>query len=352
MLIRAVRAGLAATEQRLASLTATISREVPDYSDTGEPCARVDQCFTAEVLRPDEVLVQFHFGSYGSYAWLVSREAARWTRLALGRGAIASKVAALRCGLDSAAWYGSGEYTCQQLLKTDYGADDLRKGKPLPFDLAVAYDSRVDETAAPGARHREANRGNPSKPGRLRQRRMAREAPCRHRGAICRGSKALRQHNRVSQAERGYVAFANPLLWADHRQTTTTPVAPGKLRKSSPVPGTSQRPLSRPFPSPARCPKRVPACSVVGSATWRRCAPSCPYPRRRTRSVRSESARRISSDVLLGARATEAAIKKLSAKGALATYKVLHCATHGLVAGETDMRRPLPRRAGAAAHTS
>jgi hypothetical protein len=41
-----------------------------------------------------------------------------------------------------------------------------------------------------------------------------------------------------------------------------------------------------------------------------------------------------SDDIWLGARATEAAIKRLSAEGKLAQYHVLHLATHGTLAGE------------------
>ena len=39
--------------------------------------------------------------------------------------------------------------------------------------------------------------------------------------------------------------------------------------------------------------------------------------------------------VFLGARATESTLKSLSAAGTLKTWRVLHFATHGLVAGET-----------------
>jgi CHAT domain-containing protein len=42
------------------------------------------------------------------------------------------------------------------------------------------------------------------------------------------------------------------------------------------------------------------------------------------------------SQVLLGSRATETAVKTLSERGELATYRVLHFATHGFVAGETE----------------
>src|SRR5439155_11346278 len=40
--------------------------------------------------------------------------------------------------------------------------------------------------------------------------------------------------------------------------------------------------------------------------------------------------------ILLGARATETAIKNMSEEGKLANYRVLHFATHGTVAGEIE----------------
>ncbi len=41
-------------------------------------------------------------------------------------------------------------------------------------------------------------------------------------------------------------------------------------------------------------------------------------------------------DVNLGSRATESAVKSLNEKGTLATYRTVHFATHGLLAGETE----------------
>src|SRR5262249_2288177 len=41
------------------------------------------------------------------------------------------------------------------------------------------------------------------------------------------------------------------------------------------------------------------------------------------------------ADVWLGARATEAGVKRLSSQGRLADYATLHFATHGVVAGES-----------------
>lgn len=41
-------------------------------------------------------------------------------------------------------------------------------------------------------------------------------------------------------------------------------------------------------------------------------------------------------DVNLGSRATESAVKALNERGTLATYRTVHFATHGLLAGETE----------------
>ena len=40
------------------------------------------------------------------------------------------------------------------------------------------------------------------------------------------------------------------------------------------------------------------------------------------------------SEILLGAEATETALKALSEQGRLADYRILHFATHGALAGE------------------
>jgi CHAT domain-containing protein/tetratricopeptide (TPR) repeat protein len=361
VLIRSVRAGLAAAEQRLASLTTTISREFADYSDLASP-ARVSISALQQMLRSDEVLVQFHFGSYGSYAWLVSKEAARWTRLAVGRGAIASKVATLRCGLDSAAWYGSGEYTCQQLLKTDYGADDLRKGKPLPFDLAIAYElygalfAPLEDLTKP-KRHllvvpaaaltklplqvlvtEKPTVAIPANPADYANAAWL----ARHHAVTVVPSvaslKALRQHNRVSQAERGYVAFANPLLMGrpspDNDHARRAREAQEKQSCSAVLPPEAAVP---PVSITGALPKASAGLFRGGLGDVAALRAVVPLPETADEVCAVGKARgALASDVLLGARATEAAIKKLSAKGALATYKVLHLATHGLVAGETE----------------
>ena len=57
-------------------------------------------------------------------------------------------------------------------------------------------------------------------------------------------------------------------------------------------------------------------------------------------------------DVYLGANATERAIKSLSKEGRLANYRIVHFATHGLVAGEMESLGGIACRTGIDAHAS
>ena len=43
-----------------------------------------------------------------TFVWVVTKTEVRWVRSELGTAALAREVAALRCGLDAAAWDGGG----------------------------------------------------------------------------------------------------------------------------------------------------------------------------------------------------------------------------------------------------
>jgi hypothetical protein len=52
---------------------------------------------------------------------VVTKTDMRWVRVELGTKALTERVAALRCGLDGASWYGEGALSCAKLL-------DIRSG--------------------------------------------------------------------------------------------------------------------------------------------------------------------------------------------------------------------------------
>src|SRR4030095_1659507 len=69
-----------------------------------------------------------------TFLWVVTKTEARWVRSDLGTQALTRDVAALRCGLDAAAWENEGGQKCAGLLNVAERTDNA----PLPFDLARA----------------------------------------------------------------------------------------------------------------------------------------------------------------------------------------------------------------------
>src|SRR5262249_33296493 len=87
-------------------------------------------------------------------AWVVTKETVRWRLIALGTGALADRVASLRCGLDASNWVDATGWPqktaidkqrvaeqqarrarCEHLLGFDVSPDEWP-----PFDLAKSYE--------------------------------------------------------------------------------------------------------------------------------------------------------------------------------------------------------------------
>ena len=69
-----------------------------------------------------------------TFIWVATRTEARWLRSDFGTQALATQVAALRCGLDQTAWDGEGQSRCADLLGS------RTRAQTLPFDLTRAHD--------------------------------------------------------------------------------------------------------------------------------------------------------------------------------------------------------------------
>jgi CHAT domain-containing protein/tetratricopeptide (TPR) repeat protein len=348
-------------EKRISAIDATFSQKFPDYAALAspEPLSVRD---AQALLRPGEALYQLVLDDDRSFAWLVTRDAVRWHQVALGRKAIAEHVEALRCGLDPTVWEagrptkpGTGASAaparatprerCRQLLgmeptdpatlpfdlaraHTLYAAlfspfEDVIKDKHLlvvPAGALTTLPLQALVTAAP----------SPSLAG---DQRYAKAAWLSSRQAVTvlpsvASLKALRAA-RKSMAQNPYAGFGNPLLsgpsgtdrsaWnrqacvdaqsAKVQQVAALPVGRSNvqdffrggrvdvamIRKQQPLPETADE-----------------VCAVAWALG---AAPDA---------------------VFLGARASEGTLKALSAKGTLKSWRVLHFATHGLVAGETQ----------------
>lgn len=355
--INSLRKELALVERNIWSLSASIKRRFPDYVDLASP-APVTVADLQKLLKSDEALIKFHLGDFGNYAWLITRSSARWVRLTGHPGAVGDLVKALRCGLDSRAWQGFGGSTCQQILKTNYHSMDYDAGKTLPFDLKLAhrlYDvlfGRFEPdikgkrllVVASGALTQiplhvlttiAPEQAIPSNP-----RDYAKASWLMKRHAIAMlpavtSLKSLRAHATPSKAMNPFIGFGNPLL--------TGPNGTDKRAfNSQSCAGAMQQP-NHDMPASRAVHRAVSGLVHNGMGDVAALRAQGPLP---GTAIELCAISRIlnarDTDVYLGARATEAMIKSLDARGELAHTQVLQFATHGLVAAETeDLARSL-----------
>lgn len=339
---------------RIAEIDKNFAESFPGYTALANPEA-MSIADTQALLRGDEALVLFvdtpawKGAPEETFVWAVTKTGSRWARSDLGTDALTREVAALRCGLDRDAWFPGPR--CADLTGRVYTEIDYAKNNPLPFDLARAhrlYEAlfgqiedlitgkhllvapsgpltqlpfQVLVTEAPDPKWSEAE----AYP-------LAAWAPRRHAITVLpavASLKALRSDAKGSKATKPFIGFGNPLLnGPDDRYAGRARAALDKqhcpatmweqvaaiagLRQATGSPGRQGGLLDRevilgyePLPETAD-----ELCAVA-----------------RDLGVTEDELR-------LGARATEAEVKGLSAKEALASYRVIHFATHGAKAGE------------------
>jgi CHAT domain-containing protein/tetratricopeptide (TPR) repeat protein len=355
------RKDMGEAEKRISVIDAMLGQKFPDYAALAnpEPLSVKD---AQALLRSGEALYQLVLDEDRSFAWVVTRDAVRWQPLSLGRRALADHVEALRCGLDATAWEAgraakpaagasaaparTPRERCRQLLGADAGDPAA-----LPFDLARAHalytalfspfeDAIKDKhllvvpvgalstlplqvlvTAAPSTSLAGDQRY--AKAAWLASRQPVTVVPS------VSSLKSLRASARKSTAASPYAGFGNPLLtgpggtdrsaWT--RQACAAPLPPGGQRVAGPSAGRS----------------KVEDFFRGGRADVAMIRRQQPLPETADELCAVASSLGASPDaVFLGAQATEGSLKSLNAKGVLKSWRVLHFATHGLVAGETQ----------------
>jgi CHAT domain-containing protein/Tfp pilus assembly protein PilF len=120
----ALRKKLAEIEGKLAANTARLEREFPEYAAlaSGKPLKAQE---VQQLLGADEALLFWLTGAEESYVFALTRDGFEWRTIGVGAEKLAEKVAALRGGLD--------------LRKLARSAD-----KPALFDLALAHELYVE----------------------------------------------------------------------------------------------------------------------------------------------------------------------------------------------------------------
>jgi CHAT domain-containing protein/tetratricopeptide (TPR) repeat protein len=357
---------LADLDKRVAAIDRRLDESFPAYSSLTRPIPLSVVEVQAQ-LGADEALVLFRDTpewrwkgqqslSEETFIGVVTKSEVYWVRSERGTDALKREVAALRCGLDSALWDNTYESErCVELVKRR-PSDAVSGGKFLPFDLERAHALYKDLFGEV----EEVIKGKhllivPS--GALTQlpfqilvtqppNTAVPEGPAGYQAAAWFGArhpitvlpavsslKALRAHARTSGAAKAYLGIGNPLLEGDRNDAGD--VYSAKLARAkeicvqSPIQMAALGAAVRARGGVARVAMRGGLADVTEIRSL------APLPE--TADELCAVARDLKADtgeMRLGSRATETEVKRLSAGGELATYRVLHFATHGVMAGE------------------
>lgn len=350
----AARTAIAEFDAKLDRTQTALRKDFPDYADLANP-KPLGIAETQALLGEWQALVLFlDLPQYGklpkeTIVFAVTKTEARWLSLPFGTRALQDRVTALRCGLDSSNWRSGQDSRerCKTLLGVEVseyhlppfdaaaayalyrdlfgGIEDLIKDKPLliapsgamtqlPFEALVI--AKPDESLPRFEAYAKA--------AWLGQRQPITVLPS------VASLRALRDA-KTSGASEPFIGFGNPLLtgtdgddkraWA--KQHCATPAAAAQSRVvsfaadvASLVRGgqVSLESLRRQPPLPETADELCEVAQALGVPPAK-----------------------LDKAVYLGERATVTEIKALSESGALARAKVVHFATHGLVAGETAL---------------
>ena len=297
------------------------------------------------LLGPNEALVTYLTGDDDAFGWAITRNESQWTPVALDGEVVPERVEALRCGLDQQAWQDEGRADrCRQLLGVQFTSEDAAAGKPLPFDLGRAYEL-YDATLGKLAATLQGKRLIVVSSGALANLPLSvlvMEPPAErippssaaYRAAKWLGTQhaitvlpsvaslnALRASAKPSQAREAFVGWGDPVL----KGTAACPPVP-----ASPDACPGETAVAQQLTGVVRSAARRSATRGVVDVESLRAV--CPLPdtayelRCVARSVGASD-----SSVYVGTWATEVAIKRAP----LHLYRVLHFATHGLLAAES-----------------
>ena len=336
---------IAKIDARIAEIDKALARDFPEYSALASP----EPLSIADVqaqLRANEALVLFLDTAEWkptpeeTFLWVVTKTGARWLRIELGTRALSERVAALRCGLDQAAW-SDDSARCARLLNSP-GNDASGE---LPFDLTRAHELYTAlfgqvEDLIKGKHLLVVPSGSltslpfqvlvTEKPTRADSYADAAWLARRHAITVLPSAaslKALRQFAKTSKATRPFVGFGNPLL-----------VGPSGVDRSA---WTRQS-----------CSKGPELTRVAARAVRAAMAPIFRGNLADTEFIRRQqplpettdelcavalSIGAPESSIYLGDKATERVIKALSADGSLAQARIVHFATHGLLGSQAEM---------------
>jgi CHAT domain-containing protein len=352
---------------RVTELDVKIARDFPRFAELwAQQPVSIEEA--QKLLADNEALILI--ASDGrepkTLAWALTRRAVQWVELPIWGEKISASIQALRCGLDAEEWAGTTRANqCAARLRRNEGVDD---DGLLPFHLGIAHELYLSLFGPVG----DLIKGKrllvvPSGPLTslplhvLVTQKPATAIPATFEGyrnvawlgrshAITvlpsvQSLKALRGQSANRQtASADYIGIGNPVLKGtpgECRDNVKVPqhcpeVAGGRLEMIAASGGRATIRGDTGRRSAGKGLRQIYARGT-GAAVLKEVRSLCPLPdtafELRCVAERFPQGRH---DLLLDKNATEAELRKLNASGTLARYRIVHFATHGLVAADLE----------------
>jgi CHAT domain-containing protein/tetratricopeptide (TPR) repeat protein len=360
-------------DARIAEIDSAIARGFPKYAAYANPDA-LGISDVQQLLAADEALIQFihvprHAGySEAVFVWVVTPTDAQWSRVDPGNITLHQRVETLRCGLDQSGewqWSPANRWVARRAACRALRPDGFPASEGPPFDLEKSHElyklllgglSPLLRTSDGRPRHLLVVPSGPltQLPFQvLVTERTDAKVPASQKfvkaawlGRLhavtvlpsVASLRGLRADANPGKGSKPFIGFGNPLLVGD----------PAKLTRSQ------RRSLAkRVGESLSKQSCVVPMSDRQTNVGWR--VPDFITKYFRGELADAEKVRQLdplpetadelctiaqtlsvpASDIYLGQNATEASLRKLNAEGMLETYRIVHFATHGLVASET-----------------
>jgi len=347
------RTAIGSIDIKLAAVNARLATEFKDFAELATP-QPVTVAATQALLRDDEALVVFldvpQFGKLAEECliWIVTKTELRRVRSELGTEQLAERVHRLRAGLDRAAATGSAAERTGVGRSFAAVGDSAGVRDFLPFDLTVAHElyvslfGQVDDlirgkhllivlsgplTSIP-LHVLVTEKPDKGVPHSVEGYRAAAWLAMRNAITILPSVGSLQALRQLppSHSREPYIGFGNPLLLGPRgvdksawgKQRCGQPIArrmaqaQGIARRSASLRAMDLAELRAQEPLPETADELCAVAAALGALGQQE------------------------ETVWLGERATERNLKALSRNGKLAHYKVLHFATHGLLASESE----------------